>query len=287
MKRILITGSGGFIGNSLFNFLKDKKNIKLFGTINKSKDKKLELKKILITKKFIKKNIYKCDLSKLKEVKKLILKIKPDIVFHFAAISDHSYAEKNKKKSKINNSKITKNIIKYINKDCKLIFLSTDKVYTENPNTSPEHTNLNPYGYLAKEKIRCEKLIIKNIKKFFILRLPIVHKMGEYQKYSSIDNFLYTLKNNKKIYVFKNVKRSFLKINEFILFLEKLIQSEKYGIYNIGSKIFSYSHRIRNLCKIYKISTKNKIVNLNGKIYPLIQKFNTSKVNKKFNIYFT
>ena len=81
MKRILITGSGGFIGNSLFNFLKDKKNIKLFGTINKSKDKKLELKKILITKKFIKKNIYKCDLSKLKEVKKLILKIKPDISF--------------------------------------------------------------------------------------------------------------------------------------------------------------------------------------------------------------
>ena len=96
--------------------------------------------------------------------------------------------------------------------------MSTDKVYTENPNTSPEHTNLNPYGYLAKEKIRCEKLIIKNIKKFFILRLPIVHKMGEYQKYSSIDNFLYTLKNNKKIYVFKNVKRSFLKINEFIYY---------------------------------------------------------------------
>ena len=226
-------------------------------------------------------------MSKFEEVKKVILTIKPDIIFHFAAISDHSYAEKNKTKSKINNSKITKNIIKCINKDCKLIFLSSDKVYTGNPNTSPEHTNLKPYGYLAQGKIECEKIIIKNIKKFFILRLPIVHKMGEYKKYSTIDNFLYTLKNNKKIYVFKNVKRSFLKINQLISFLKKLIQSENYGIYNIGSKIYSYSDRVRNLCKIYKIKTKNKIVNLNGKIYPLIQKFNTSKVNKKFNIYFT
>ena len=58
MKRILITGSGGFIGNFLFNSLKNKKKIKLFGTINKSKNKKLELKKILIAKKFIKKKYF-------------------------------------------------------------------------------------------------------------------------------------------------------------------------------------------------------------------------------------
>jgi hypothetical protein len=55
----------------------------------------------------------------------------------------------------------------------------------------------------------------------------------------------------------------------------------------VGSKILSYSDRINNLCKIYKIKSKNKIVKLNGKIFPLIQNFNTSAVNKKFNIIFT
>ena len=39
MKKILITGAGGFIGNHLFNFLKKEKNIELFGTINKKKIK--------------------------------------------------------------------------------------------------------------------------------------------------------------------------------------------------------------------------------------------------------
>ena len=55
------------------------------------------------------------------------------------------------------NSKITKNIIKCINKDSKLIFLSSDKVYSSNPKISPENINLKPNSYLAKEKIICER----------------------------------------------------------------------------------------------------------------------------------
>jgi dTDP-4-dehydrorhamnose reductase len=175
MKTILITGAGGFIGNHFYNFLQNKPNIKIFGTTNKNRNK---IKKNLIPKN-LKKDIFKCDLSKLEEVKKIINKIKPDIIYHFAAMADHNVAEKNKKFCKKNNSSITKNIISCINKDCRFIFLSSDKLYSANPKKSPEHTNLNPVGFLAKEKLKCEKIIIKKIKNYFILRLPIVHKKGE------------------------------------------------------------------------------------------------------------
>ena len=286
MKKILVTGSGGFIGNFLFNFLKNKKNIKLFGTINELKNKNHNLKKILLTKKFIKKNIFKCDLSDVKKVKKIVKKIQPDVIYHFAAMTNHTLSEKKKRLCKKNNSKITNNIINCMDKQSKLIFLSTDKIYSRNPKTSNENTNHNPPGFLAKEKLKCEKIIKKKIKKHFILRLPIVHAKGENKDYSTIDNFLFLLKKNKKISVFNNVKRSFLKIDEFNKFLKKLIYSKNYGIYNVGSKVSSYSKRLELLCKKYSIPTKN-IKNLKGNIEPLIQNFDTKKLRKNFNIAFS
>jgi dTDP-4-dehydrorhamnose reductase len=286
MKKILITGSGGFIGNFLFNFLKNKKNIKLFGTINELKNKNHNLKKILLTKKFIKKNIFKCDLSDVKKVKKIIKRIQPDVIYHFAAMTNHALCEKNKRLCKKNNYKITNNIINCMNKHSKLIFLSTDKIYSRNPKKSKENTNHDPPGFLAKEKLKCEKIIEKKIKKHFILRLPIVHAIGKNKDYSTIDNFLFLLKKNKKISVFKNVKRSFLKIYEFNKLLKKLIYSENYGIYNVGSKVFSYSERLKILCKEYTIPTKN-INKITGNIEPLIQNFDTKKLRNKFDIVFS
>jgi len=284
MKKILITGAGGFIGSHLLNFLK-KKNLKVFGTINAKINFNVP-KKNSISKKIVKENIFKIDLANSKAVRKIMLKINPNIIYHFAAIADHNYSEKNKKLCKLNNSNITKNIIKYMPKDSKLIFLSSDKLYYKNPNLSPEHTNLKPIGYLAKEKLKSEKYIIKKINKYFILRLPIVHKFGESNKFSAIDNFLWSIKNKKKVKVFDNVRRSFLDITQFIIFLEKLIESKNYGIYNVGSKLYSYAERVKYLCGLNKINFIKKIIKTEGKIYPLIQKFNTVKVNKKFNFFF-
>ena len=281
MDNILITGAGGFVGSKFFKFLK-KKKLSVFGTVSKSKNKVSKIKE-----KIKDSRIIKCDLSRAQEVEKLIAKVKPNVIFHFAALANHNFGEANKKLCKKNNSQITKNLIKCIDKNVKFIFLSSDKVYASNPNQSPEHTNLNPLGYLAKEKILCEKMIKKKLNKYFILRLPIVHCNGKDEKNSTIDNFLYQLKKKKKICVFKNIKRSFLKIEEFNFFLEMLLLSNKYGIYNVGSRLFSYTNRIKELSQIYKINIKNKIFGKIGKIQPLAQDFSTTKIKKNFKINFT
>jgi dTDP-4-dehydrorhamnose reductase len=282
MNKILITGAGGFIGNLFFCYLQKNKDIKIYGTINKTNNKNKKNSKP----KNLKKNIFKSDLSSAKEVKKIIKMIQPDVIYHFAAMADHNLSENNKKLCRKNNSKITINIINCINKQSKLIFLSSDKIYSGNPKTSKEHTNHNPSGFLAKEKLKCEKIIEKKIKRYFILRLPIVHSMGENKNYSTIDSFLFLLKKKEKINVFKNVKRSFLKIDELNNFLQKLIYSENYGIYNVGSKVFSYSERLINLCKEYTIPTKN-INRITGNIKPMIQNFDTKKLRRKFGIVFS
>jgi len=284
MKRILITGISGFIGNNFYNYLKEKKNVTIFGTIGGTK---YNNKKILLKKNSLQNNILLCDLSILKNVKRLIKNINPDVIYHFAAMTDHSFAEKNKLLCQKYNTGITNNILKSIKNKCILIFLSTDKIYSGNPKTSPENVNVKPFGFLAKEKLNCEKNIKKKTKKYFILRLPIVHKTGEDKRTSVIDKFIYSIKKNKKIYVFRNVIRSFLKIDELNIFLFNIIKSKKYGIYNVGSKLFSYSARIKNLCKINNIAYKKKIIEIDGNVYPLKQNFNTQKIKKNFNFQFS
>jgi nucleoside-diphosphate-sugar epimerase len=284
-KKILITGAEGFIGYYFYKKLKKKNNYDIYCTINsrKNKIKKKNFLKIKMTKNI---KILRIDLKNLKKTKEAIRKINPNIIYHFAAFSDHKFSEQNKLICRKNNVLVTRNIIRSLNSNCKIVFLSTDKVYSQNQNKSHETINLKPTGYLAKQKLQCEKIIKKKTKKFFILRLPIVHRLGENYNNSIIDNFLHKLKKRQKIKVFKNIRRSFLIIADLNKLLEDLIESKKYGIYNIGSNLISYSNRVKNLCKLINLDYTNLIDEVHGNIYPFKQNFNTTKVKKKFNFKF-
>jgi len=284
-KKILITGAGGFIGYYFYKKLKKKDNFDIYCTVNSHINTKIKknLLKIRATKNI---KLLSIDLKNLKKTKETIKKINPHIIYHFAAYSDHKSSEQNKLICRRNNVLVTTNIMRSIDSSCKIVFLSTDKVYSQNPNKSPETINLKPMGYLAKQKLECEKIIKRKTKKFFILRLPIVHGLGQNYNNSVIDNFLYKLKKKRRIKVFKNIERSFLMINDLNNILEVLIESKNYGIYNVGSDLISYSNRVKNLCKLININYANLIDEINGIIYPVKQNFNIIKVKKKFNFKF-
>jgi len=284
-KKILITGAEGFIGYYFYKKLKKKNKFQIYCTVNNSKNIKIKknLLKIRASKNI---KILRIDLKNLKKTIKTIKKINPHIIYHFAAFSDHKFSEQNKLICRKNNVLVTSNIMRSIDSNCKIVFLSTDKVYSQNQNKSPETINLKPIGYLAKQKLECEKIIKRKTKKFFIFRLPIVHRLGQNYNNSIIDNFLHKLKKNERVKVFKNIERSFLMIDDLNKILEDLIESKYYGIYNVGSNLISYSNRVKNLCKLININYANLIDEINGNIYPVKQNFNTTKVKKKFNFEF-
>lgn len=82
-KKILVTGSEGFIGSRLVNFLV-KKKYKVFGSYYKKNNKKN-----------YNANYIKCDIRNLQQVKNLIEKCKPHYIFHLAAKSHPTYSFKN------------------------------------------------------------------------------------------------------------------------------------------------------------------------------------------------
>lgn len=151
--KILITGGSGFIGRYFFNRIVKKH--KVYSTYNSSKYKK--------------KNYVKINLANLTKTKKLIKKIKPDVIFHFAAMANPGLNEKNKEKSKVNNFIVTKNVVDAMSKSTKIIFLSTDKIYDGYPSQNLETSSVCPQNFYGKQKLLCEKYIKKKLKNILFL----------------------------------------------------------------------------------------------------------------------
>ena len=161
---ILITGSSGYIGSEITNYL-EQKNIKYIGIDNHVYSSS---KNIINKKKHL--NI---DISNNK-VGKLIIKNKITTIIHCAALSYVLDAEKNKKRYIQNNIKKTKKFIDLCkNLDVKnFIFLSSSNVYSENLKIFSEKNLIKPINLYGKTKVIIEKYLqTLNFKSLIILRL--------------------------------------------------------------------------------------------------------------------
>ena len=261
MKRILITGSNGYIGNCLYHFLKGK-----FKVIGIDKEKTFNNK------------VYKCDILNTKKLDQIIKKEKPETVVHLAAQSlvDETINKKNYLKD---NVIATNCLLKLMKKNNikKLIFSSTAAIYKENYLPIKENAKIKALSNYAKTKLVCEKNIKKNkninsvILRFFnvcgALDKPRIGLLKK-QITHLIPTVVYKALFNKKIYIYGNdyntpdgtcirdyihVKDICSAIEKSIIFLKKENSSE---IFNIGNKIGISNKSVVNSVK--KI-TKKKI----------------------------
>jgi|694.fasta_scaffold27955_7 dTDP-glucose 4,6-dehydratase len=275
MKKILITGGSGFIGGEFVRKVIFDKNIKIYFFYHK---KKIYKKKYIYT--------YKVNLLDTRNLNSKIKVIKPDIIFHFAA---HINPLLNEKKPKLAKDSffMTKNIINSIKRYCPntyFIFLSTDKIFGGNKLNPREFEDNKPRLKYGLFKLKSENLIRNKIKNYSIFRVPIVHGFGESQK-CFIDTIIKKIKFKKNVKVFKNIKRSFISIQDLINILSILIFKKKLGTFNVGSKMMSYYSRVKYICKIKNIDFNNYLsFSLDGNAKPISQGVNSDSFKKKFNI---
>lgn len=234
MKKILITGSSGYIGSCLEKFLKGKFNIYL---IDKVKPKRKS------------KNFYLCDLRKKEKIKKIFQKIKPETVIHLAGESTIDNI-KNKNKYIENNYTATKNIVNVCAKSVgtAFIFASTAAVYSSSKDKISENSKINLNNIYALTKYNCEKYIIKkfNKKNFIILRFFNVCssifnlRVGELHNPEThlipiiVNKFL----NNKVIKIYSNNKNT-TNIRDYIHIYD-LCNAIKKSIYFLKKKSHGY-----------------------------------------------
>jgi len=239
-KIFLITGSEGFIGSHLINFLK-KKNYIIFGSYYKKK----KLNKIKGV------TYYKCDVRNPNEVESLLIKTKPDIIFHLAAKSHPNFSLRKPLETIITNTIGTANILEYLRilkyKSKLVIACSSAQYGVRNLNQLPmkEDQAYKPEHIYGLSKVFQDNLATQYFKMFNIniLRALIFNTSGPGKKndvFYDLCKQFFNQKNKKKIQIKVgnlNNYRDFMHVNDVVRALYTISSKGKIGDnYNISSE---------------------------------------------------
>jgi len=250
LKKILITGISGFVGEEIFKYFNKKKYL-IYGIDRVSPSFQINNK-----------NFYKTDLNNVNLVKKILIKIKPQIVVHAASIIlDETDKTKNWETNYYSTLKLA-NICHLVNVQ-KFIFLSTFSIFEKNSKNLIKETDLPTYKtvygltkYYAENsllRLNFDGIIV-------ILRCPIIIGLKRGYRFGILYDFI---KENLKIPLIGtgDNKLSFLHVFDLSVAIEKCFQLKQNQIFNLCvNKHISFKNIINYLIKNFK--SKSRIVHV-------------------------
>jgi dTDP-4-dehydrorhamnose reductase len=218
--RILVTGASGMLGSSLS--LELSKKHKVFATGNSLISFPLDYK------------IF--DLSN-ESYKELIDWSKPELIIHCAALTDGNYCQNNFSKAFNINSFSVKKIIDATEDFVKIIYISSDAVFSSSLNMAREIDCTSPESIYGKSKELGEFFLLNSNREYLILRTTIVGlNIFSNIKKGFVQWILDSIKVNQTISLFDDVFFTPISIWDFISEVSFLIDqnSNKSNIFNLA-----------------------------------------------------
>jgi len=274
MKKILITGASGFVGNHLIELLLKEDN-QIFGTYLTDKSKET------LSRFGDKLKLTQIDLSDEVKVFSLIEEIKPDLIFHLAASTSPAESFNDPKGTIVNNITVELNILEALRKinltETRVLITSSADIYGKVKKEDlpiNENCPLNPTSPYAVSKIAQDFLALQyfNAHSIKTIRARAFNHVGPGQapafvvsafakKIAEIENI-----SGEKITVGNlDSKRDFTDVRDMVKAYAQIIEKGNPGdVYNIGSgKSFKISEILDNLIKL---SNKKITVKIDEKL---------------------
>ncbi len=178
MKKILITGSNGLLGQKLVYALLKRNDVQLIATS-------------VGANRLIKQDDYSyesLDITNKAEVENIISKHNPDVIINTAAMTNVDACETKREECWALNVTAVQHFVNAIgNKPTQFIHLSTDFIFDGAKGSEYVETDIpNPLGYYALSKYEAEKVLQKSTIKWAIARTIIVYGIVDNMSRSNI-----------------------------------------------------------------------------------------------------
>ena len=244
-KKILITGSNGFIGSNLINQLKKKYDV--YGIGRKDKNEK---------------KYFKLDIKNKKKIENFFKKNNFDMLIHCAWYT--KYEDYRSSKKNYDYLRYSKNILdNYIkNGGNNFIGIGTCEEYKKikyKKNIFFEESNIEPINLYAESKNEFHKYLKAKKINYKWLRIFYLFGNGESAKRLFPSILKNSKKNDKLILNYPYFKTDFIYVKILTKMIEKLIDKKISGTFNVCSGKSLQLSEILNLIRKYLNKDKQKI----------------------------
>ncbi len=262
MKKVIITGSNGLLGQSLLNLLlKSKHSYDVYGF---SKGKNRSGREDF--------NYTTLDVTDKVLLIDTVSKIKPDFIINTAAMTNVDACEDSRETCYKLNVEVVESL-KGISKKLKihLIHISTDFIFDGKKGYYKESDVPNPLSYYGESKLKSEQVLLNSEIDFTILRTILVYgKVFDMSRSNIVLWVKNMLESGKEITIVDDQFRMPTYVEELALACKIVIDKKVKGIFNISSD---------KLLSVYEIAQQiAEVFNLNKN---LIKPISTKALNQK------
>tara|TARA_B100000579_G_scaffold434857_1_gene456715 strand:+ start:614 stop:1510 length:897 start_codon:yes stop_codon:yes gene_type:complete len=239
MKKILITGSSGLLGQKITD--------KLSGLFN-----------VLSLSRFGSGGCL--DITSKDAVYNTFKEFKPDIVINCAAFTDVDRSETEKSLARDVNVKGLTNIIGSLPNNSKIIHISTDYIFDGESGCYKEDDMKNPINYYGKTKLEADNLLMGSNCNYLIIRPNVLYSYDNVFNQSPKDNYnqhflswlIYSLSNNDNVKVVDDQISNPVYIPDLVNVIITSVLVDYSGISHYGSEdvLSRYEFAIK-VCNIF------------------------------------
>lgn len=265
MKKILITGSNGLLGQKLVKLILEKNEFQLTATARGNNR---------ISELYPNMHFVEMDVCERDSVMRVISEEKPDYVIHTAAMTQVDECETNREAC----DKLNVAAVEYVAEACKvnkchLVHLSTDFIFDGKNGPYKEEDKANPVSYYGESKLKSENIVLEAGIPAAIVRTVlvygIVHEMSRSNIILWVKN---SLENGKAIKVVNDQWRSPTLAEDLAMGCYLICQKNATGIYNISGPDHLTPYDMAMATAGYFKLDKSLITEVDGSIFTQIAK---------------